>query len=121
VIYLTHKLGVNLAGVEMILKLQKKIKRMQDEMNRVFKETEGEFEQEKQSIRDDIKKQAERLVGIRRDNASKVMDKLAPLALPGGSANESVATKRVSKKKSSQAVEPEVVHDDFEIEYDKDE
>ena len=120
VIYLTHKLGVNLAGVEMILKLQKKIKRMQDEMNRVFKETEGEFEQENQSIRDDIKKQAERLVGIRRDNASKIMDKLAPLALPGGSATESVTTKRVSKKKSSQAVEPELVQDDFEIEYDKD-
>ena len=28
IIYLTHKLGINLAGVEMILKLQKKIAKM---------------------------------------------------------------------------------------------
>src|SRR5205085_6241868 len=61
VIYLTHKLGVNLAGVEIILKLQKKIKRMQDEMNKLFKSTESEFEMETAQIREDIKKQAERL------------------------------------------------------------
>ena len=36
IIYLTHQLGINLAGVDMILKLQKKIKRLQNEMNKVF-------------------------------------------------------------------------------------
>ena len=121
VIYLTHKLGVNLAGVEMILKLQKKIKRMQDEMNRVFKETEGEFEQEKMIIREDIKKQAERLVGIRRENASKMLEKPStPLALPA-KGSESSPAKRATKKKQPQDIEPEVVYDDFQIEYDKDE
>src|SRR5476651_487362 len=40
VIYLTHKLGINLAGVQMILKLQKQMKKMQKEMNRIFDETQ---------------------------------------------------------------------------------
>ena len=36
IIYLTHQLGINLAGVEMILKLQKKVQKMQKQMNLVF-------------------------------------------------------------------------------------
>lgn len=39
IIYLTHKLGINLAGVQMVLKLQKQIKKMQKDMNRIFDET----------------------------------------------------------------------------------
>ena len=35
VIYLTHKLGINLAGVQMVLKLQKQIKKMQKDMLRL--------------------------------------------------------------------------------------
>ena len=38
VINLTHKMGVNLAGVQMILKLQKKIRRLQGEMNKLFEQ-----------------------------------------------------------------------------------
>jgi len=44
VIYLTHKLGINLAGVEMILKLQKQIKKMQKDMNKMFDKFEKELE-----------------------------------------------------------------------------
>src|SRR6185436_10724027 len=34
IIYLTHELGINLAGVEVIFKLKKQMKKMQQEMNK---------------------------------------------------------------------------------------
>src|ERR1700688_348365 len=43
VIYLTHNLGINLAGVDMILRLQKQIKKMQKEMNILFKNATNEL------------------------------------------------------------------------------
>lgn len=43
VIYLTHKLGINLAGVDMILRLQKQISKMQKEMNAVFRKAQSEL------------------------------------------------------------------------------
>src|SRR5271163_149563 len=43
IINLTHKMGVNLAGVEIILKLQKKIKKMQDEINATFDKMSGQL------------------------------------------------------------------------------
>lgn len=49
IIYLTHQLGINLAGVEMILQLQKKMKKMQVDMNKVFSETQRQLETETQS------------------------------------------------------------------------
>lgn len=116
VIYLTHKLGVNLAGVEMVLKLQKKIKRMQDEMNKVFKEAEGEFEEEKQILREDMVRQAQQLVTIRKENmGAKLPSKKQQLLLasePG--------KKAVTKKHVYDDVEPDIAIDDFEVEYDKD-
>ena len=36
IMYLTHQLGINLAGVEMIFKLKKQIKKMQKNMNRLL-------------------------------------------------------------------------------------
>ncbi|MFH0898693.1 MAG: helix-turn-helix transcriptional regulator [bacterium] len=45
IINLTHKMGVNLAGVEIILKLQKKMKRMQTEMNKIFDQAHGQLEE----------------------------------------------------------------------------
>ena len=47
VIYLTHELGINLAGVEMILKLKKQLKKMQDEMNKLFESTKDDLEKER--------------------------------------------------------------------------
>src|SRR5476651_485356 len=46
IIYLTHQLGINLAGVDMILKLQKKIKRLQNEMNKVFDDAHDDLTRE---------------------------------------------------------------------------
>lgn len=53
IIYLTHKLGINLAGVEMILKQQKKIEKLQKEMNTLFKRIQKELEEEKNNINAD--------------------------------------------------------------------
>ncbi len=39
IIYLTHKVGVNLAGVQIILKLQKQLQKMQKDVNVIFDET----------------------------------------------------------------------------------
>lgn len=43
VIHLTHQLGINLAGVEMIFKLRKKIEKMQKDMNKLFSDTDKEL------------------------------------------------------------------------------
>ncbi|MBP7854525.1 helix-turn-helix transcriptional regulator [Candidatus Babeliales bacterium] len=43
IIHLTHQLGINLAGVEMILQLQKKMNKMQHEMNKMFTATQKEL------------------------------------------------------------------------------
>jgi len=72
VINLTHKMGVNLAGVEIILKLQKKMKRMQDEINKVFNATQENLVEESDLFKDDMKKQAEKLVQIRQETTSKM-------------------------------------------------
>jgi len=46
IIHLTHTVGINLAGVEMILKLQKKIQKLQSQMHDMFEEANKEFTQE---------------------------------------------------------------------------
>ena len=124
VIYLTHKLGVNLVGVEMILKLQKKVKRMQDEMNKIFKDTEGEFEREKLNIREDMKKQAERLATLRKDNLGHTVQPEAPviMTLPGSTSTQKKLTGKRKEKPVGNVEEAGQVsiYDDFEIDYDDD-
>src|SRR5436189_1850182 len=46
VIYLTHEMGINLAGVEMILRLKKQIKKMQSEMTKIFDSTQEQLDLE---------------------------------------------------------------------------
>lgn len=46
IIYLTHNLGINLAGVDMILKLQKQVKKLQKEINSLFKQVNVDLEYE---------------------------------------------------------------------------
>lgn len=59
IVYLTHQLGINLAGVEMILKLKRQISKMQREMNKIFDTTQKELDHEayasKQLIADGTK------------------------------------------------------------------
>ena len=71
VINLTHKMGINLAGVEMILKLQKKIKRLQSEMNKTFEQLQDQLEEESLTGKDELKKGAEKLIEIRNTSGCR--------------------------------------------------
>lgn len=50
IIYYTNKLRVNLAGVEIILKMQKKIQKMQQKMNKIFLDSQQELEHEREVL-----------------------------------------------------------------------
>lgn len=64
IIHLTHNVGINLAGVEMILKLQKQVKKLQKEMNTLFVATQKELAHDLLEANQSIKKQAERLAAL---------------------------------------------------------
>ncbi len=66
IIYLTHTLGINLAGVEMILKLQKQIKKLQKEVNQLFKHAHDELVQETLASQQLIKESAQQLAVLKR-------------------------------------------------------
>jgi MerR family transcriptional regulator, heat shock protein HspR len=65
VIYLTHEMGINLAGVEMILRLKKQIKKMQNEMNKIFDTTQQELEQETEKSKDAVQTSYQRLLQLK--------------------------------------------------------
>ncbi len=127
VIYLTHKLGVNLSGVEMILKLQKKIRRMQEEMNKLFNATDSEIEVHSQKFKEDIKQQAERLAVIRKENLVKKHENLIEIAPPR--VDEMAKRPQTKKRAEKAATKAKTLHllpdleddsvEDIEIEYDK--
>jgi MerR family transcriptional regulator, heat shock protein HspR len=72
IIHLTHKLGINLAGVEMILRLQKQIKRMQREMNSLFKETQDELSRESDASKEIIRESAHKLAALKKGTIKKL-------------------------------------------------
>ncbi len=67
VIYLTHKLGINLAGVQMILKLQRQIKKMQKDMNNLFEETKQDLLKQENAHKNDIKLTTQSLAKLRKE------------------------------------------------------
>jgi MerR family transcriptional regulator/heat shock protein HspR len=67
IIHLTHKMGVNLAGVEMILKLQKKIKKLQDEINSMFTAVQGQLDEETLAYKGDLRHRVERLAQMKKE------------------------------------------------------
>ena len=71
IIYLTHKLGINLAGVDMILKQQKKITKLQNEINSLFKHMQTELDQETEKSKKTIRSASQRLTEIKQKNNSK--------------------------------------------------
>lgn len=71
VIYLTHQLGINLAGVEMILKLKKQIQRMQQDMNKVFDATQKELERDSELSKELVKESAKRLLAIQQQSENE--------------------------------------------------
>jgi MerR family transcriptional regulator/heat shock protein HspR len=68
IIYLTHTLGINLAGVEMILKLQKQIKKLQREMNSLFRSAQEELAKETTISQHVIKSTAHRLALLKKEH-----------------------------------------------------
>ena len=70
VIYLTHKLGINLAGVQMILKLQKQIKKMQKDMNNLFEETTQDLKLQELSHKNTIKLTSQNLAKLKDEEES---------------------------------------------------
>ncbi|MCK4651446.1 MerR family transcriptional regulator [Candidatus Babeliales bacterium] len=100
VIHLTHKVGVNLAGVQIILKLQKKIQRMQNDMNKLFEQMHGNLEEESVRYKKEIKQQGEKLIEMKK--AHKNDEKNGPI---------DVGTSSIKK-------DEEDFDDDWEIDYE---
>ncbi|MBU1008266.1 MerR family transcriptional regulator [Candidatus Dependentiae bacterium] len=71
IIYLTHKLGVNLAGVEVIMGLQKKINKLQNEINKLFAQAQDQLKEEGETFKETAKKQAKRLVEIKKKSLQR--------------------------------------------------
>jgi MerR family transcriptional regulator, heat shock protein HspR len=69
VIYLTHEMGINLAGVEMILRLKKQIKKMQSDMNKIFDTTQQELEQENEKSKEIVQSSYQRLLQLKNKDS----------------------------------------------------
>ena len=66
VVNLTHHLGINLAGVEMILKQQKKIEKLQKEINTLFKHMQTDLEEERETSKKIVAGATQRLAHLRQ-------------------------------------------------------
>ena len=99
IINLTHKMGVNIAGVEMILKLQRKIKKLQDDMNKVFEQTKEQLVDESSTLKKQATQQANQLLAYKKE-APKLAD----------SSHDPI---------DAHADEAEQNQDDWEVEYDE--
>ncbi len=100
IIYLTHQLGINLAGVEMILKLKKQISKMQKDMNDVFAKTQAELDKETEASKEAVQSSMKQLAQMKKDRRS------VP-ALP---------QQKLQKRDGEKAADPE--DDPWKIEYD---
>jgi MerR family transcriptional regulator, heat shock protein HspR len=72
IIYLTHELGINLAGVEMILKLQKQIKKLQGQVNDLFKDTEQVLAQETMQAQSRAREVARKLSQLKSSSTKSI-------------------------------------------------
>ena len=72
IIYLTHKMGVNLAGVEIILKLKKRVGKLQDELNGVIQSAQSQLDQDVEDYKLGVQKQAKRLLEMKKENMQQV-------------------------------------------------
>lgn len=118
IIHLTHKLGVNLAGVEIILRLEKRIKLLQDEMNKMFSQVQGQLQQEGEKYKEEVKQQSKKLLDLKQEGNKKLRG-LGPIDVSGTS---SVVQKEDKKSHmSSEQSDKELDEDfgDWEIEYDE--
>lgn len=74
VIYLTHELGINLAGVQMIFKLKKQIHKLQKDMNKAFENAQEELDKEAEITKQSIKTSAQQLIKLKKEKAPSKTD-----------------------------------------------
>ncbi len=103
VIYLTHKLGINLSGVEMILKLQKRISKLQNEVNKLFQQTHDQLDEDSTDYKKEIREQVKEITSMKRKKAIKV------------DLEEETSLTKEERSESSDIVEV----DDWEIDYEE--
>lgn len=111
IIYLTHQLGVNLAGVEMILKLENKINKMQKKMNALFDKTSEELKQEKELAKTSITSSVRSLMQLKNEAKWDVKNEKA-----GGIGKTGASQNKKPAGKPANTFDAEV--DSWEIEYD---
>lgn len=102
IIYLTHQLRINIAGVEMILKLKKQIEKMQKNMNTMFEDTQKELEQETELSKNAARASAIKLLHMRQEASEDKAD---------------TAQKNTESHDTNQPIDL----DQWEIEYDEEE
>lgn len=73
IIHLTHTLGINLAGVEMILKLKKQVKKLQKEMNDLFVQTNQALDAEAEISKAIIEKSSQKLKRLKGEKFESPM------------------------------------------------
>lgn len=78
IIHLTHQLGINLAGVEMIFKLRKKIEKMQKDMNKLFSDTNQELSTEVHTKQNLIKQYSQELRSKKIDSVKSASNQNNP-------------------------------------------
>ena len=118
IIRLTHKMGVNLAGVEMVLKLQKRMKKMQDEMNGLFEQMSGQLDKEVGEHKTEIKKDVQNLLSIKReakDKCLKSVGKEEKREASGSSSGDGWTFSGIEKKEEKMDAKSV---DDWEVEYE---
>ena len=81
IIYLTHELGINLAGAEVIFKLKKQIKKMQREMNKIFDSTQQHLDEQTEESQQMIQRNVKELMNIKRSNEKQSYG-ITPVSTP---------------------------------------
>ncbi|CAN5157050.1 hypothetical protein BH09DEP1_BH09DEP1_0930 [soil metagenome] len=109
IIYLTHQLGINLAGVQMILKLKKQMGKMQKEMNKIFEDNQKELDDQIIQSKESVSENAKQLFKIKKQ--STIDMQVAPHTTP--------ATKTTLRKPTKEEQSQIFDVDDWVIEYDE--
>lgn len=105
IIYLTHELGINLAGVEMILRLQKQIGKLQKEINIAFATTQEQLNKEQEMYKSSAQQNAQRLIALKKQKKQETMTPAE---------NETVKTSVTQSSIPREPIDLEEWHVDYE-------
>jgi len=119
VIHLTHKMGVNIAGVQMILKLQKKIKKLQDEMNNLFEQAQDNLEKESASYKREIEQKGRRLLEMKEEDKKMTERQGGPIDVSDTASVDENSKKSKNQSSDRQNQDLDEQFDDWEIEYEE--